>query len=136
MYAIRHYAHNCLRRDKNKLLAGAYLSAGTRGFDRHLLLTVLVQRLQIQFRRTFSDAKGNRFRMRRVDLLRQRFHEKKRGPTFSKLFYRRTPARRERSTLWAANTIDRKKKVRSVLEVQRKLVIKLRCGMYHKLSHN
>lgn len=80
--AIRNYAHNCLRRDKNKLLAGTYLSAGTRGSDRHLLLTVLIQRLQIQFRRTFSDAEGNRFRMRRADLLWQRSLARKKRSDF------------------------------------------------------
>jgi len=28
-YAIRHYAHNCLRRDKNKLLAGVFIHRDT-----------------------------------------------------------------------------------------------------------
>lgn len=112
-----------------------YLSAGTRGFDRHLLLTVLIQHLQIQFRRTFSDAKGETGFECGVDLLRQRCHEKKKRSDFFRAIYRRTPARRERSTLRAAKTVNRvKKKVGSVLDAQRKQSNSPYCGISQTFS--
>jgi len=106
-YAIRHYAHNCLR-DKNKLLAGAYLSAGTRGSDRHLLLTVLIQRLQIQFRWTFSDAKRKPVPSATSWSFTAAISRGKKGPTFSELFIDER-RREENDRRVAVNRVKNKK---------------------------